>query len=125
MEVNNQPVEEVKHFKYSGAIIDQTLTFTENSVKRANQRLFLIRKLRSFGISQHILEMAYKSLVESILSFNITAWYSNLSVKNKNMLSEIVNIAEKVIGKSQKQLCSIWGKLPLPRPHRIGYMKPS
>ena len=80
-------------FKYLGTIIDQTLSFTENSesiFKRANQRLFLIRELRSFGVSQHILEMAYGGLVESILQFNINAWYGNLSGKNKNKLSKIV-----------------------------------
>jgi len=43
-------------------------------------------------------------LVESILQFNITAWYGNLNVKDKNKLSKIVNIAGKVIGKSQRQL---------------------
>lgn len=52
--------------------------------------------------------MAYRSLFESILSFNVTAWYDSLSVKSKNTLSKIVNIARKVIGKSQKQLCNIF-----------------
>ena len=63
--------------------------------------------------------MAYRSLVESILSFNITAWYGNLSVKNKNKLSKIVNIAEKVIGKSQKQLCNIFDSAVLRKAKHI------
>ncbi len=101
----------VGHFKYLGTITDQTLTFNENAesiFKRPNQQLFLIRTLRSFGVSQHVLELAYRSPDNSILSFNITAWYGNLSVKSKNKLYKTVNIAGKGIGKSQKQLCDIF-----------------
>ncbi len=72
------------------------------------QRAFLIMKLKSFGSSQHIPEMAHRSPVESILSFKITARYGNLSVKSKNKLSKTVNTAEKVTGESQKQLCNIF-----------------
>ena len=77
-------------------------------LREATSDYFLIRKLRSFSVSQHILDMAYRSLVESILSLNITTWYGNLSVKSKNKLSKIVNIAGKVISKSQKKLCNIF-----------------
>lgn len=61
-----------------------------------------------FGISQHMLEIAHSTLVESIFTFNITAWYSNLSVKSENQA--LHNITGKIIGKSQKQLCAIQRK---------------
>lgn len=48
------------------------------------------------------------SLIENVLSLNITACYVNLSVKSKNKLFKIVNITRKVINKSQKQLCNIF-----------------
>lgn len=105
--LNNQPVEVVDHFKYLGTTIDHTLSFNEHSdsiFKRANQRLFLIRKLKSFGVSSHILEMAYRGLVESILQFNIAAWYGNLNVRQKNKLSSIMKTAGKVVGKPHLQL---------------------
>ena len=70
--------------------------------------MFVIRKLRSFAVNQHILGIADRSPVESILSFNITAWYGNLSRQGENKLSRIVNVARKVIGKSQRQLCNIF-----------------
>lgn len=56
---------------------------------------------------QNILEAAYEGLVESILQFMITARYENMSAKDKNEVSKIVNVAGKVIGKSQKHLCDI------------------
>lgn len=120
--LDSRPVEVVENFKYLGTIIDRTLSFNVNSesiFKRANQRMFLIRKLRSFRVSQHILEMAYRGLVESILQFNITAWYGNLNVKDKNKLSKIVNTAGKVIGKSQRQLGDVFDKAVLRKARQI------
>ena len=46
--INNEPVEVVTSFKYLGTFFDSKLSFSENTdyiVKKANQRLFLLRKL--------------------------------------------------------------------------------
>lgn len=53
--------------------------------------------------------MVYKCLTESLLTFNITSWYGNLSVKQKNKPTQVVNQASKIIGDKQLQhqdLCS-------------------
>ena len=108
--LDNQPVEQVNHFKYLGTTIDNTLCFkvhSESIVKRANQRLFLIRKLNSFGVSHQTMELAYRGLVESILTFNSSAWFGNLGAKHRNQLESIVRTASKVIGKSQRPLAGL------------------
>ena len=72
--INNQEVEIVKSFKYLGIVLDERLSFCEHVdyvYKRAQQRLFLLRKLKSFDVSQHILQLVYRSLIESVLSFNV------------------------------------------------------
>lgn len=46
----------------------------------------------------------YRSLVESILSFNIIMWSGNLNIQRRNKLQRIVNMASKIIGKPQRQL---------------------
>lgn len=56
-------------------------------------------------MSRHVLEMAYRGLVESILQFNIAAWYGNLNVMQKKQFSSIVKLAGKVVGKLQRPLC--------------------
>ena len=76
--------------------------------KKAMQRMFLLRKLRSFGVSQGILEKVYKSLIQSLLSFNITVWYGNLTVKNKSKLARVVNMAGKITGRPQSHLGEIY-----------------
>ncbi len=99
--VEGEPVEVVTSFKYLGTFLDSTLSFDKNTdmiVRKANQRLYLLRKLKSFNVSQRTLQMVYRSLVESVLTFNLVAWYGNLTVRNKNKLSGIVNTASKIVG---------------------------
>ena len=43
----------------------------------------------------------YKSLVESVLTFNIVVWYENLGVKRNAKLACIVGMAGKTIGAKQ------------------------
>ena len=77
-----QSVEVVSSFKYLGTVVDSKLSFNDNVVyvyKKAQQRLYLLRKLRSFGVGSHVLESVYRCLVESVLSFNIVTWYGNVS----------------------------------------------
>ena len=71
------------------------------------QRPFLLRKLKSFDVSQHILQLVYRSLIESVLSFNEITWYGDVSRKNKVKLARVVNTASKLIGNDHKQLSSI------------------
>ena len=104
-------MEIVKSFKYLGTLLDENLSFCDHVdyvYKRAQQRLFLMRKLNSFDVSQHIPQLAYKGLIESVLSFNIITWYGNVSDKNKLKLARVINTASKVIGKEQKHLSSIY-----------------
>ena len=89
------------NFKYLGTLIDNKLSFSDNSdliYKRSQQRLYLLRKLRSFYVSRELLQIVYKSLVESVLTFNIVVWYGNLGVKGKAKLARIVGMAGKING---------------------------
>ena len=55
-----------------------------------------------------MLEMIYRSLVESILTFNIVTFYGHLTVKQNNRLNKIVNIATKLINLKQKSLNDLY-----------------
>lgn len=63
-----------------------------------------VAKYSKMGVSQNILDMVYKSLIESILSFNIIMWFGNLHIVRRNKLQRIVvynNMASKIIGRLQ------------------------
>ena len=50
----------------------------------------------------------YKSLVESVLTFNIVVWYGNLGVKGKAKLACIVGMAGKITGAKQDSLSDLY-----------------
>ncbi|KAK2183494.1 hypothetical protein NP493_310g02032 [Ridgeia piscesae] len=100
-----------KSFKYLGTLLDESLSFCDHIdyvYKNAQQRVFLLRKLKSFDVSQHILQLVYRGLIESVRSFNIITWYGNVSAKSKIKLVRVVNTASKLIGNEQKHLSSIY-----------------
>jgi len=75
--IKEKTVEQVSNFKYLDTIIDEKLNFKSNVEyihKKAQQRLGLLRKLRSFNISQQTKTMLYPSMIESILKYNIVSW---------------------------------------------------
>ena len=111
VKIGGENVETVENFKYLGTVIDNQLNFSENVnliYKKSQQRLYLLRKLRSFGVNKLILETVYRSLIESILSYNIACWYGFLSAKDKNKLGRIVHLAEKIIGNQQANLTCVY-----------------
>ena len=63
---------------------------------------------RSFVVSHELLQIVYKSLVESVSTFNIVAWYGNLGVKGKAKLALIVGMARKIIGAKQDSLSDLY-----------------
>ena len=50
----------------------------------------------------------YKSLAESILTFNVVVWYRNLGVKGKAKLGRIVGMAGKIICEKQDPLSNFY-----------------
>ena len=101
----------VDQFVYLGTTIDKDLNFKKNAecvFKKAMQRMYLLRKLRNFGVSQRILQTVYRSLIESILTFNMSVWYGILGRKELAMLARIVNYANKITGIPQIPLSALY-----------------
>ena len=101
VEIGGEKVEVVENFKYLGTVIDNQLNFSDNVnliYKKAQQRLYLLRKLRSFGVNKEILVNVYRSLIESILSYNIACWFGFIFSLDKNKLGRIVHLGEKITG---------------------------
>ena len=52
----------------------------------------------------------YRSLTESVLTFNIVSWYNNLLVKHQNKLTQIVNQGSKITGEKQLHLHTVYDR---------------
>ena len=93
-------VEKVESFKFLGVHITDKLnwsTHTDSLVKKAQQWLFNLRRLKEFGLSPKTLTNYYRCTVKSILSGCIIAWYGNCKA-----LQRVVRSAQCITG----------GKLP-------------
>ena len=53
-------------------------------------------------------KLLYKSLAESVLTFNIVVWYGNLGVKGKAKLARIVGMAGKIVGAKQDSISDLY-----------------
>ena len=77
-------------------------THTDSVVKKAQQRLFNLRRLKKFGLSPKTLTNFYRCTIKSILSGCNTAWYGNCFAHNRKALQRVVRSAQRITG----------GKLP-------------
>ena len=111
LSIHGQLVEQVQTFKYLGTEIDACLSFSHhaNSIhKKAQQRLYLLRKLRAFNVSKDILTLVYRSLIESTLTYNISSWFNFLTTTTKTKLSRIINQASKITRTPQPPLTELY-----------------
>jgi hypothetical protein len=63
-------------------------------MKRAQQRLFPLRRLKKFGMVPQILKKF--CTIESILTCCITTWYGNCSASNRKALQRVVGTAQYI-----------------------------
>ena len=86
---------------------------------KSQQRLYLLRKLRSFDVSHELLQIVYTSLVESVLTVNIVVWYGNLGVKGKAKLSRTAGVVRNITGAKQDSLSDLYLTAVEPKTARI------
>ena len=105
--IHGENVEIVQTYTYLGTVFDDKLTWDKNTdviTKKGQQRMHLLRKLRSFSVNDNILSTFYRSFIESVLCFSFICYFFNLNVKNKNSLNRIVNVCSKICGRQQRGL---------------------
>ena len=85
----------------TGTYITKDLTWTlhtSNLVKKAQQRMFFLRKLRKAGLAPQFLNNFYRSTIESILCQGCTVWYSSCTAEDRRNLARVVKTAERIVG---------------------------
>ena len=120
--IDNEEIEIVDHYKYLGTIIDSKLTFNQNTdliYKKGQQRLYFLRTLRNFSVDKTIMSLFYRTFIQSILSFNFLCWYEGLSLRNKNKLSKIVAIANKIAGTYFESISNIYERQTVKKVNKI------
>ncbi len=109
--VNGEAVEIVDSYKYLGIIIDDKLTFDNNTnmlIKKSQQRLFCLRKLAKFQVDRSLMTMFNKSFIESVFTFSFICWFASLNLKQRNSLTRITKVSSKIIGTQQQTLSDLY-----------------
>ena len=99
--IHNEAIEQVGNYKYLGTVLNDKLSWRDNTqlvYKKANKRLFFLRKLKSFHIDATILTLFYNLIIKSVLLFNIICSFGNLSKQDKKKLERPRKIAQRIIG---------------------------
>ena len=92
--INNEPVEQISNFKFLGTTVTCDLSWTVNCsqiLKKAKQRMYFLRQLRSYNVNSKILLNFYRSIIESILSSSITVWFDKAI---QHDLLKLVNVTK-------------------------------
>ncbi|KAK3545335.1 hypothetical protein QTP70_004062 [Hemibagrus guttatus] len=111
LNINGSNVEIVKSTKFLGVDLAEDFTWSLNTssiTKKAQQRLYFLRRLRTAHLPPLILTTFYRGTIESIRSSCITAWFGNCTALDRKTLQRIVCTAEKVIGVSLPSITDIY-----------------
>ena len=89
--INNKPVTIVKSYKYLGVVIQDNLKWNEHveaQSKKANQRMYHVRRLKKLKIDSKILCLFYNSVISSVLVYAIPSWYDACDTPLKGKISK-------------------------------------
>ena len=93
--IDGQEVTRCSEYKYLGYFIQDDLKCNGHigaQMKKCNKRLFLLRILNNLHVDGKILALYYNSMIVSILTYVITAWYTSCG---SDLLREIARIEKR------------------------------
>ena len=108
--IKGENVQIVSEYKYLGVTIDDKLNWskhTSNVFKKAQSRLFFLRKLRSFNVCNRMLKMFFETVVCSVMTFALVCWGGNAARGSMNKLEKLIKKAESCVGQKLDSLESI------------------
>ncbi|KAI4900347.1 hypothetical protein NFI96_028637, partial [Prochilodus magdalenae] len=120
--IGETEVERVKNFKFLGVHISEDLTWLHNThyiVRKSQQRLYFLRRLRKFGMSAQILSNFYRSTIESVLTSSIMVWYGNCTAQDRKALQHVIKTAQSISGAAFPSLQDIYRTRVIRRAHGI------
>ncbi|XP_070710531.1 piggyBac transposable element-derived protein 4-like [Pempheris klunzingeri] len=94
-------IERVRTYKYLGVHLNNKLDWTDNTdslYKRGQSRLYLLRRLGSFGVSRPLLRTFFETVVASVVSYAVVCWGGGCSERDKNRLNRLIKRAGSVCG---------------------------
>ena len=99
--IQGKDIERVASYKYRGVHLNNKLDWAHNTdalYKRGQSRLFLLRRLRSFGVRGPTLKTFYDSVVASATLYGVACWSSSITERDRKKLDKIIRKSSAVLG---------------------------
>ncbi len=112
--INGEEIERVTTYKYLGVEIDSQLKFNDlamSKYRKLQQRLFFLRRLSYFRIDRRILQMFYKTVLQSVLTFGLLCTFGNMRAQDQAKLQRMIKTASKIIGIDQVSAARLYKEL--------------
>ncbi|KAI5095921.1 hypothetical protein C0J45_14351 [Silurus meridionalis] len=99
--IQGRDIVRVDSYKYLGVHLNYKLDWTNNTeaiYKKGQSRLFLLRRLRSFGVQGELLKTFFDSVVASAIFYGVVCWGSSISTADRKRLDKLIRKASSVLG---------------------------
>lgn len=99
--IQGMDIERLDSYKYLGVHLNNKLDWTHNTMalyKRGQSRLYLLRRLRSFGVQGALLRTFFDTVVASAIFSGVVCWSSSISTADRKKLDKIIKKASSVLG---------------------------
>ena len=100
LKLNDKLIEPVDKIKLLGVFLTNDLKWSENTsniCKKVNQRLYLVRRLKHFGLHPDELIKAWRSMLRPITEYAVPLWHSGLTDADSNKIEFLQKKALGVI----------------------------
>ena len=100
MEFGNKQLEVVDEIKLLGVTLRSDLKWSSNTqdiIKRASNKLWVIRRLKKLGAKQSELVDMYNKVCRSILEFGVPAWHGALTQNERCDIERVQKVALHII----------------------------
>nr|XP_054594642.1 RNA-directed DNA polymerase from mobile element jockey isoform X1 [Nothobranchius furzeri] len=101
LSIQGMDIEIVDSYMYLGVHLNNKLDWNHNSdalYRKGQSRLYLLRRLRSFGVVGPLLKTFYDSVVASAIFYGVVCWGSSISAGDRKRLNRLIRRASSVLG---------------------------
>ncbi|KAI3357224.1 hypothetical protein L3Q82_015685, partial [Scortum barcoo] len=101
LNIQGLDIERVRTYKYLGVHLNNKLDWTDNTdslYKKGQSRLYMLRRLGSFGVCRPLLRTFYETVVASVVSYAVVCWGGGCSERDKKRLNRLIKRASSVCG---------------------------
>ena len=122
LRLENEVVDVVETYRYLGFILDNKLNWhshIDSVCGKLNSRLFFLKKLKSFDLTDKVIRHFYRSIVESIVTFGISCWGGSITTGDRLKIDRIIKRAEILVGMTLKSQITLYEEFSISKVRKI------